>query len=456
VVDDLNLLTQALKIEDDWGAGQPAQGGDLSIKGQSNSEATLYLGAPSSGFFVKAKEDGPDPGLTIGAKNAGKGIVISVGGDTRIGGGNPSRAKLEIDGGDRWLNHPFPPAPSFNKPWSKSLLLTANAPSLTFNTNSHNTRFGMGMRKDGSDPTQLHIFSTTDGQLLADNNNGTGTYQSHLVIREDGRIRIGPGDLNIYTDTFMRLDVAGNTQINGRLYVAGSDFELGYNDGRNKGSRPRCRALAHTDDGIGNDNLIINVGGDFEGGVHVQGPKLIIDGNVGIGTADPKAPLHVKGNGGIINLEGSDHSYLQFYPNEFNNGRKAWLGFGSSGTSTLSFMNETYRGNIQISADLGISLNTGSGISINNSIPIHLKRYKNLNLNVTDATGTGYNTGYSSALYTAAVVGFKHDSSVSTTAAISYMENKNNTWWIIGAPLVGNGQIDILFIRRELSDLIGY
>jgi hypothetical protein len=119
-------------------------------------------------------------------------------------------------------------------------------------------------------------------------------------------------------------------------------------------------------------------------------------------------------------------------------------------------MNETYRGNIQISADLGISLNTGSGISINNSIPIHLKRYKNLNLNVTDATGTGYNTGYSSALYTAAVVGFKHDSSVSTTAAISYMENKNNTWWIIGAPLVGNGQIDILFIRRELSDLIGY
>jgi hypothetical protein len=111
-----------------------------------------------------------------------------------------------------------------------------------------------------------------------------------LVIREDGRVRIGPGDLNIYTDTIMRLDVAGNTQINGRLYVAGSDFELGYNDGRNKGSRPRCRALAHTDDGIGGDNLIINVGGDFEGGVHVQGPKLVIEGNTMVGQNNPADP----------------------------------------------------------------------------------------------------------------------------------------------------------------------
>lgn len=68
---------------------------------------------------------------------------------------------------------------------------------------------------------------------------------------------------------------------------------------------------------------------------------LTIENNkVGIGTDTPKATLHVRGNAGTINIEGSNHTYLQFYPRGFQNGRKAWLGFGNSGSKDLQISNE--------------------------------------------------------------------------------------------------------------------
>ncbi len=81
-------------------------------------------------------------------------------------------------------------------------------------------------------------------------------------------------------------------KVQGVIENSGADFILGTSDGRNQGKRPYNRALVHA----GNDQLIINYAGDFEGGVNIQGPSTIINGSVGIGTTDPGAKLHVNGN----------------------------------------------------------------------------------------------------------------------------------------------------------------
>jgi hypothetical protein len=69
------------------------------------------------------------------------------------------------------------------------------------------------------------------------------------------------------------------------------------------------------------------------------------NGTVGIGTSDPTAALHLKANAGIINIEGTDHCYINWYPLSVANGRKAYMGFPSSGTVNFWIANEN-TGNI--------------------------------------------------------------------------------------------------------------
>ncbi|AHF90394.1 hypothetical protein OPIT5_09475 [Opitutaceae bacterium TAV5] len=79
--------------------------------------------------------------------------------------------------------------------------------------------------------------------------------------------------------------------VNGRVSVGGPDLILGKRDGRNQGQKLGNRALVHCDRGsIATDCLFLNYDGDFEGGVVVGGPQMIVTGNVGIGV--PGAPTH--------------------------------------------------------------------------------------------------------------------------------------------------------------------
>lgn len=69
--------------------------------------------------------------------------------------------------------------------------------------------------------------------------------------------------------------------------------------------------------------------------------RLVIgkNGNIGVGTEVPRSKLHVKGNAGVLNIEGTNHAYLQFFPEGFDSGRKAWLGYGNSGVKKMTIMN---------------------------------------------------------------------------------------------------------------------
>lgn len=67
---------------------------------------------------------------------------------------------------------------------------------------------------------------------------------------------------------------------------------------------------------------------------------IVRNGKIGINTTAPNAPLHAKGNAGIITVEGNTFAHIQYYPQGFSNGRKAWVGFGLAGTNEFTIKNE--------------------------------------------------------------------------------------------------------------------
>jgi hypothetical protein len=59
----------------------------------------------------------------------------------------------------------------------------------------------------------------------------------------------------------------------------------------------------------------------------------------GIGTTTPVTKLHVKSNGPIFRLEGTDHSYMELFP-QGSSTRYGYLGFGFANSTSFSIMNQ--------------------------------------------------------------------------------------------------------------------
>ncbi|MFD3408549.1 tail fiber domain-containing protein [Aquirufa sp. HETE-83D] len=59
----------------------------------------------------------------------------------------------------------------------------------------------------------------------------------------------------------------------------------------------------------------------------------------GIGTTTPAVKLHVKSNGGIFRMEGSDHAYMELYP-QGSSTRYGYFGYPAANSTTLTLMNQ--------------------------------------------------------------------------------------------------------------------
>ncbi|HMY43376.1 MAG TPA: hypothetical protein PKJ74_09435 [Chitinophagales bacterium] len=155
---------------------------------------------------------------------------------------------------------------------------------------------------------------------------------------------------------------------------------------------------------------------------NVDGTTLSVDGDndrVGIGTTTPTQKLQVEGNtlingsatlksnGGILNIHGTNHGYIQWYPQ--NTTRKAWTGYGSSGAEDFTIANEVSGKKILLS-----TTGAGSGVQVNSlagtgNRPVY-----------ADASGTlntkGSNFAYYKGAYSVTYPGSKTGNAIFTNA----------------------------------------
>tara|TARA_R110002020_G_scaffold9501_4_gene37239 strand:+ start:7678 stop:14217 length:6540 start_codon:yes stop_codon:yes gene_type:complete len=82
------------------------------------------------------------------------------------------------------------------------------------------------------------------------------------------------------------------------------------------------------------------------------GAQLYYDGSLKLETTS--AGAQVRGNAGLFNLIGTDHAYIQYYP-DTGAGRKAYVGFGSTSGDTFTIANESSDADIQIVVKDGTS-----------------------------------------------------------------------------------------------------
>jgi hypothetical protein len=102
----------------------------------------------------------------------------------------------------------------------------------------------------------------------------------------------------------------------------------------------------------------------------------------GIGTTTPVTKLHVKSNGPTFRLEGTDHTYMEFYPQGVSN-RFGWFGYPSANSVDLTISNQSAIGAFSINTNSleRFRINSSGLVGIGNTAPIST-------LTVGNATGT--------------------------------------------------------------------
>ncbi len=101
-------------------------------------------------------------------------------------------------------------------------------------------------------------------------------------------------------------------------------------------------------------------------------------GNIGIGTTNPAYKLDVNGslssgqlyvnqNAAALNMVGTDHTYMQWFPAGLSGGRHAYTGFAGGGTNHFTIANETSGANIDLTTNSG-TVNVTGNLSVSGTI----------------------------------------------------------------------------------------
>ena len=96
--------------------------------------------------------------------------------------------------------------------------------------------------------------------------------------------------------------------------------------------------------------------------------------------------LEVKSNGGLLDLVGSDHVYLEFFPKGKAAGRKTWIGYGDATTKDLTISSEIVGGNINLTTS-----GAGTGV-VASKVTAETVTANNLMYKVAEVTSENFNT----------------------------------------------------------------
>ena len=102
----------------------------------------------------------------------------------------------------------------------------------------------------------------------------------------------------------------------------------------------------------------------------------------GIGTTTPATKLHVKSNGATFRLEGTDHTYMEFYP-QGSSTRFGWIGYPSTNVNDLTISSQNASGSLIFNTNNSerFRINSSGLVGIGNTAPIST-------LTIGNATGT--------------------------------------------------------------------
>ncbi|MFN0214820.1 MAG: hypothetical protein ACKVT2_11240 [Saprospiraceae bacterium] len=213
----------------------------------ANGSAMSFRVSPTLSFGMGAASGGGGGGLSFFTTADGNGspaiyrMAINANGNVGIGTISPT-AHLHIKGGPVWTNHS----------WQKAVQVD-NGNAMNFRVSS-TLSYGIGASSSGQG---LVFFTTADGP--------TAPLNYRMSLQPNGNVGIGTITPEYTLD------------VNGWASIGGTDFMLGRRDNMPQKQKKANRALVHH--WVGDDtkdNLIINFVGDFEDGVLVDGPGLMV------------------------------------------------------------------------------------------------------------------------------------------------------------------------------------
>ena len=220
------------------------------------------------------------------------------------------------------------------------------------------------------------LSSTSYIQLWPTNAGGSAYY----IIDKDSVFRIGTGNYTVSGTDVLSVNGSGNVGVGtnsaqAKFVVSNNEaqgMEFGYSptlvsnyiESYNRSSSAAIDMTYYISPGVSGSHRFYTNGGQ----------RMVVnrDGNVGIGTTTPTVPLNVSGdtiitgsttlfnNGGTLDLRGTNHSYIQWYPD--NSTRRAYFGFSSSGSKNIILENENTSGSIAL-------VTNGGFVGINKYVP---------------------------------------------------------------------------------------
>jgi hypothetical protein len=118
--------------------------------------------------------------------------------------------------------------------------------------------------------------------------------------------------------------------------------------------------------------------------------SISVFAQTGIGTTTPAVKLHVKSNGGIFRMEGSDHAYMELYP-QGSSTRYGYFGYPAASSSMLTLMNQFSTGLLSFGTNNinRMWLNSDGKLGIGTSTPgttLHIENTNNFGSDPSNTT----------------------------------------------------------------------
>lgn len=176
----------------------------------------------------------------------------------------------------------------------------------------------------------------------------TGNSASPLLLQPTGGY-IGIGEI----DPEYKLDVNGDIRLGGTAAISKYNPKIVFSESAGGVEDIYLQYVGSEGSGSSGNRFRIGSGNS---GWDSEALTVVGNGKIGMGRTNPYTKLHVKDNAAVLTLEGTTHSYMQFYRS--GGSRTGWFGNGSN-SSNMSWTNSESGGSIY--------LNTTNGLVYSNS-----------------------------------------------------------------------------------------